>query len=908
MYFRNRFYWVFWALCCPLVSIVSAKPIEQPFIRHISNQQIGISSTARDIEYFDNKIYIATSGELLSYDGTTWSRIESLSEVNTLCNYANRLWFAGNKILGYIEKNEIHQVNIDKFLREGNAFGTEIWKLQVDDNCLYARVLNGVLVLKYCHDIVQEVRLLSNYSSTCIVNDSVFATTENQLVKYNYGENQELTDINFGDQIILGYAVNSKIYVITARGRYIIYDPDTNTVSDCGSLLKKQYTAIEYNKSSEELIIGTIDDGVYIYDSKLKFKYKINKQNGLSSNNVNALTIDKLGNLWLLSRQGVDFIDFNNPIRCNNENNDNLGTVSTIIDHKGNLYIGTDHGVYYAKQNPSLDKFNLIDGSDGQVWNLRELDGHLYCFHVRGLYEIIHDKLLPIYTQTGCWDMIKHPSDDDVFILGTFSGIRVLKRKNGILKEANFNGDFTYSSRFISFDNVNQLWIAHPGNGFFKIKIDLKKRIIEMAQFYPCRGARLTQIDNNIIFYGEDKTFIYDNLKDSLIPSIYYENIIQQERGRNVLYIKQFGQNFIYSNSRTIGLMHRNINQFTNYRVAFAELQSKLPINDMQAVHMVDSTIYIGLNEGYAIVELERILQDSTLDNARPQFSIQAIYNDFTYKVRKNKKNIFIVNPRYDEIVIQFLIALDNRFYGDLYEVVVDSGLYSSSIINNRFSLPRFSSGMHNIKIQDISSKSELETIKIYVRRPLSIRWYMILLYMMVVTIGIGVFIKYRREDRRKKFLLLQYEKDRELFSLDITCKQDYREIFSRIITDEIVSSISKKFEQFEVKVLSHNGEKISSVEELLNKELDDFILPDFALYFIKNDLVDFLNQLRLLSRELTSNDYRLSLYIKMGLSTKDISDRMNISPKSVDMARYRLRKKLNLDRSKNLHDFLCKL
>lgn len=57
----------------------------------------------------------------------------------------------------------------------------------------------------------------------------------------------------------------------------------------------------------------------------------------------------------------------------------------------------------------------------------------------------------------------------------------------------------------------------------------------------------------------------------------------------------------------------------------------------------------------------------------------------------------------------------------------------------------------------------------------------------------------------------------------------------------------------------------------------------------------------------LSKSEIRLCYYIKMGLSTKEIAPLLNVAPKSIEMSRYRLRKKLELDRSDNLSDFLQK-
>ena len=56
---------------------------------------------------------------------------------------------------------------------------------------------------------------------------------------------------------------------------------------------------------------------------------------------------------------------------------------------------------------------------------------------------------------------------------------------------------------------------------------------------------------------------------------------------------------------------------------------------------------------------------------------------------------------------------------------------------------------------------------------------------------------------------------------------------------------------------------------------------------------------------QLNINDQRLCAYLKMGLSSKEIAPLLNMSYRSVEMARYRLRKKMELRREVSLVDFL---
>jgi DNA-binding CsgD family transcriptional regulator len=69
----------------------------------------------------------------------------------------------------------------------------------------------------------------------------------------------------------------------------------------------------------------------------------------------------------------------------------------------------------------------------------------------------------------------------------------------------------------------------------------------------------------------------------------------------------------------------------------------------------------------------------------------------------------------------------------------------------------------------------------------------------------------------------------------------------------------------------------------------------------------DFLSRLKQRHPELTSRELRLCAFLRMNLSTKEIAPLMNISVRGVEIGRYRLRKKLNLERDENLIDYLIK-
>jgi DNA-binding CsgD family transcriptional regulator len=67
----------------------------------------------------------------------------------------------------------------------------------------------------------------------------------------------------------------------------------------------------------------------------------------------------------------------------------------------------------------------------------------------------------------------------------------------------------------------------------------------------------------------------------------------------------------------------------------------------------------------------------------------------------------------------------------------------------------------------------------------------------------------------------------------------------------------------------------------------------------------DFLEKLREMHNELSPSDLRLCGFLRMNLTSKEIASLLSISLRSVEVKRYRLRKKLHLEHDQNLIEYL---
>jgi DNA-binding CsgD family transcriptional regulator len=99
-----------------------------------------------------------------------------------------------------------------------------------------------------------------------------------------------------------------------------------------------------------------------------------------------------------------------------------------------------------------------------------------------------------------------------------------------------------------------------------------------------------------------------------------------------------------------------------------------------------------------------------------------------------------------------------------------------------------------------------------------------------------------------------------------------------------------------------------AAIGKLLERELNrDQEWSDFNVQFERIN-TNFYQRLKQEYPEISPNDLKLCALIKLNLSIKEMSAILNISPDSVKTARYRLRKKFQLNGEDNLTDFILSL
>jgi DNA-binding CsgD family transcriptional regulator len=103
----------------------------------------------------------------------------------------------------------------------------------------------------------------------------------------------------------------------------------------------------------------------------------------------------------------------------------------------------------------------------------------------------------------------------------------------------------------------------------------------------------------------------------------------------------------------------------------------------------------------------------------------------------------------------------------------------------------------------------------------------------------------------------------------------------------------------------SNNSLSVKSVIRTINKNITEEDSWKVFKEAFDNADKDFLKKIKQAHSSLTPNDLRLCAYLRLNLSSKEIAPLLNISLRSVEIKRYRLRKKMDLHHEQGLVEYI---
>ncbi|WP_314242594.1 tetratricopeptide repeat protein [Empedobacter tilapiae] len=124
------------------------------------------------------------------------------------------------------------------------------------------------------------------------------------------------------------------------------------------------------------------------------------------------------------------------------------------------------------------------------------------------------------------------------------------------------------------------------------------------------------------------------------------------------------------------------------------------------------------------------------------------------------------------------------------------------------------------------------------------------------------------------------------------------REITAKIMylfkKNELINSIAERLVELKKKVMPENKKEIQEMIVEMRLKKDDEIWTEFETYFTKVN-PDFYTKLNELCPNLTPNEKKLCAFLRLKMTTKEIATITYQSTNSINVSRFRLRKKLNI-------------
>ena len=166
-------------------------------------------------------------------------------------------------------------------------------------------------------------------------------------------------------------------------------------------------------------------------------------------------------------------------------------------------------------------------------------------------------------------------------------------------------------------------------------------------------------------------------------------------------------------------------------------------------------------------------------------------------------------------------------------------------------------------------------------------------------------------DQNQREFKLTSLENEQEIMRLKNERLQHEVESKNRELTistmsiinkNEILNSIKKEL------IAQNSADSCKHVVKTIDKNINNKKDWEFIEEAFNNADKNFLKKIKKTHPELTPNDLRFCAYLRLNLSSKEIAPLLNISVRSVEIKRYRLRKKLNLLHEKSLIEYILEV
>lgn len=911
-------------------------------------------------------IYFANNEGLLSFDGNYWTLFPLPNKTivrSVETGTDNRIYVGGQDELGYFMASDngtlaYHSLT-DRIPPASRSFG-DVWDIAIVNKDVFFRTSNRIF--RFVEDRVAVYAAKSEWSYMGLCRDVLYAHDYKAGImafRNNIWAPVDMpSDLPLNDPVTsILPAENNTAVITTLKNGLFRFDTSGIRKIQSETSPRLQQSRIYGATSIDEkwIALATNTEGVLITDTEGRIIQHISKTEQLQNNNVLSIFLDNQQNLWLGLDNGIDFIAYNSPIKhINPMLQDESGYTAAIFRNR--FYMGTSNGLYQVPLQPlkdlsfSMGTFAKVKGTQGQVWNLSEVNNRLLMGHHDGAF-LVQDTGVKILSDIpGFWNFIPlsntYPSPK--LVSGHYKGLVFFDDRDGQIRLSGQVPGFTESSRFVEIDAEKQIWVSHPYHGIYRIgqKSDSSYDIhmyTDKNGLPSSLNNHIYTVRNEILAATENGIYVYNRRKDKFEPSSYYRKYFGTQ---SIRYLKEDPMgNIWFIHQKNLGVL--DYSEKEPKLIYLPDVNNKM-LSGFETIYPVDSNnVFLCGEKGFFHINYAKYRQTI------PELCVQIrnvrtignkdsiIYGGYAGITgtdnAKNRREVPAISYSSRAIHFEYSCAIFGQQskleYSYRLKGFDDS--WSEWTKKTEKEYTNLPSGYYSFDVKvrnNLGNESPVASFAFKILPP----WYQtslaIVCYILLVLLLFYFLYQWQRKKFRKQQIRFEEEQNKIMYIHELELNKTESELVAlrneKLETEisyknaELVSSAMHLVKKGELlakvkdelsQLMKRIGDeqaiaelkkmiKTLSVDENIDKEWENFTRHFDAVNS------DFVLKLKESYPNISSNELKLCAYLRMNLSTKEISQLMNISVRGVEISRYRLRKKLGIPTEVSLFDFLIRI
>lgn len=928
----------------------------------------GVFQIAQDREGI---IYMANNDGLLTYNGNYWHTytMPGKTPIKSLAiDSSGKIYVGGQDELGYFYPNKngiLTYYSIKQLVPPAEHQFADILSIVIHKNGIFFRSVETIFCLK--NNKIQTFDAAAGWLFLGSKGDQLFAVDKIEGLLMLSGTHWVPACTNMKTHrlhinSINDYSNQSLLVSTPKDGSYLLKNHLlTPLKNNPGQIIDNETFNCTEKIGFNQYAAGTSSNGLVIIDSTGKIKEQFSTPQGLQNAAVHSIFQDRDKNLWLGLENGTTIVNYHSSIKHIYPVKGNQPPTNSALIVNNRLYLGTSNGVYATGIDFSLPdlslspaSFNEVQNTGGQVFTLTDIANQVISGQENGAFIVSGQKATPITPNQGIWT-IKQIQKSTIILAGTYTGLELFSLGVGkITDQGKVKGLFE-SLNNLAFDRKGNIWASHPYRGIFELRLsEDNKQLIYKKQYTVREG--LPDNSFNKIYYLRGKLlaattrgiYEYDEHTDRFKEAAFFKTIFQkisiqalvEDKSGNIWFSTDAGPG-------VIDFSKPSKNQTWSV-IYFPELQGKL-VKGAEFIYPYNNeNIFIGSNSGMFHLNYAHYIQNSIAPVVILGAVIAISDKDSLlfggYFPKKNINHAFSENlgvrrlsNRWNSFHFEFasISFTSQNSFEFSYKLVGFDRTWSSWSLKTVKDYTNLAAGTYTFSVR---VRNNFGLISLPARYTFTIMpaWYQslgaLIFYIILGMYLLASIIRWQenRFKKQQQKYILEKERQRYLHSLELDKTENALISLQKASLEDELQFKNKELASLMMHMVERGGVLLNIKQALIEiikkpnitdtahefravfrilddseKSRDDW--NNFSVYFDKVHN-NFLTVLKTRFPGLSSTDLKLCAYLRLNLSSKEIAQLLNISLKGVEISRYRIRKKMQLNTEVNLYDFLMNI